>query len=66
MKSRNRYKGLQAHHTKIKFAVSGRTRECAEAQSKDIGVTPQIKVGTCTFVVMAACARVMLTYSRPT
>jgi len=33
----DRYKGLRAPH-KIKFAVSGCTRECAEAQSKDIGV----------------------------
>lgn len=33
----NRYKGLRTPH-KIKFAVSGCTRECAEAQSKDIGV----------------------------
>ncbi|TRX53401.1 nitrite reductase large subunit NirB [Thalassomonas sp. M1454] len=33
----NRYKGLRSPH-KIKFAVSGCTRECAEAQSKDIGV----------------------------
>ncbi|MEI2264819.1 nitrite reductase large subunit NirB [Erwinia sp. CGal63] len=33
----NRYKGLRASH-KIKMAVSGCTRECAEAQSKDIGV----------------------------
>jgi len=33
----NRYKGLRGPH-KIKFAVSGCTRECAEAQSKDIGV----------------------------
>jgi nitrite reductase (NADH) large subunit len=33
----NRYKGLRAPH-KLKFAVSGCTRECAEAQSKDIGV----------------------------
>jgi nitrite reductase (NADH) large subunit len=32
-----RYKGLRGPH-KIKFAVSGCTRECAEAQSKDIGV----------------------------
>ena len=32
----NRYKGLRAPH-KIKFAVSGCTRECAEAQGKDIG-----------------------------
>ncbi|WP_166268761.1 nitrite reductase large subunit NirB [Marinobacter caseinilyticus] len=33
----DRYKGLRSPH-KIKFAVSGCTRECAEAQSKDIGV----------------------------
>jgi nitrite reductase (NADH) large subunit len=33
----DRYKGLRAPH-KIKFAVSGCTRECAEAQSKDVGV----------------------------
>jgi nitrite reductase (NADH) large subunit len=33
----NRYKGLRAPH-KVKLAVSGCTRECAEAQSKDIGV----------------------------
>ena len=37
IKLENRYKGLRAPH-KIKFAVSGCTRECAEAQSKDIGV----------------------------
>jgi len=33
----NRYKGLRAPH-KIKFGVSGCTRECAEAQGKDIGI----------------------------
>lgn len=33
----HRYKGLRAPH-KIKMAVSGCTRECAEAQSKDIGI----------------------------
>tara|TARA_R110000868_G_scaffold45431_11_gene150827 strand:- start:2665 stop:5223 length:2559 start_codon:yes stop_codon:yes gene_type:complete len=33
----NRYKGLRSPH-KIKFGVSGCTRECAEAQSKDVGV----------------------------
>ncbi|HEY9042799.1 MAG TPA: nitrite reductase large subunit NirB [Rheinheimera sp.] len=33
----NRYKGVRAPH-KIKMAVSGCTRECAEAQSKDIGI----------------------------
>src|SRR5690606_12657910 len=30
----DRYKGLRSPH-KLKFAVSGCTRECAEAQSKD-------------------------------
>ena len=33
----NRYKGLRAPH-KIKMAVSGCARECAEAQSKDVGI----------------------------
>ncbi|MBT0586032.1 nitrite reductase large subunit NirB [Alteromonas oceanisediminis] len=33
----NRYKGLRSPH-KLKMGVSGCTRECAEAQSKDIGV----------------------------
>ncbi|NQY25558.1 MAG: nitrite reductase large subunit [Piscirickettsiaceae bacterium] len=33
----NRYKGLRAPH-KFKFGVSGCTRECAEAQSKDFGI----------------------------
>ena len=33
----HRYKGLRAPH-KIKMAVSGCTRECAEAQGKDVGV----------------------------
>ncbi|WP_355661775.1 nitrite reductase large subunit NirB [Halomonas salifodinae] len=37
IKLENRYKGLRSPH-KIKLAVSGCTRECAEAQSKDIGV----------------------------
>lgn len=32
-----RYKGLRSPH-KLKMAVSGCTRECAEAQGKDIGV----------------------------
>jgi nitrite reductase (NADH) large subunit len=32
-----RYRGLRSPH-KLKMAVSGCTRECAEAQSKDIGV----------------------------
>jgi nitrite reductase (NADH) large subunit len=33
----NRYRGLRAPH-KIKLAVSGCTRECAEARGKDVGV----------------------------
>lgn len=33
----NRYKGLRSPH-KLKGAVSGCTRECAEAQSKDFGL----------------------------
>ncbi len=33
----NRYKGLRSPH-KIKMGVSGCTRECAEAQSKDVGI----------------------------
>ena len=33
----NRYRGLRAPH-KIKMAVSGCTRECAEAQGKDVGI----------------------------
>jgi nitrite reductase (NADH) large subunit len=33
----HRYRGLRSPH-KIKLAVSGCTRECAEAQSKDVGV----------------------------
>jgi len=37
IKLEDRYKGLRSPH-KIKFAVSGCTRECAEAQSKDIGI----------------------------
>jgi len=34
----HRYKGLRSPH-KLKMAVSGCTRECAEAQSKDVGQT---------------------------
>lgn len=37
LKIETRYKGLRSPH-KLKFAVSGCTRECAEAQSKDVGV----------------------------
>lgn len=36
VKVEERYKGVRAPH-KIKFAVSGCVRECAEAQSKDVG-----------------------------
>ncbi len=33
----NRYKGIRARH-KVKMAVSGCVRECAEAQCKDVGL----------------------------
>ncbi len=33
----NRYRGLRSPH-KLKMAVSGCTRECAEAQCKDVGI----------------------------
>ncbi|MBL6750355.1 MAG: nitrite reductase large subunit [Nevskia sp.] len=33
----NRYRGIRSPH-KLKFGVSGCTRECAEAQGKDVGV----------------------------
>lgn len=33
----NRYKGIRTPH-KMKFGVSGCTRECSEAQGKDVGV----------------------------
>ncbi len=33
----NRYKGLRTPH-KMKFGVSGCTRECSEAQGKDVGI----------------------------
>ena len=33
----NRYRGLRAPH-KLKMGVSGCTRECAEAQGKDVGI----------------------------
>ncbi|MDF7679791.1 nitrite reductase large subunit NirB [Enterobacteriaceae bacterium ESL0689] len=33
----NRYKGIRTPH-KVKFGVSGCTRECAEAQGKDVGI----------------------------
>ncbi len=37
IKLENRYKGIRSPH-KLKSAVSGCTRECAEAQSKDFGI----------------------------
>lgn len=37
IKIEERYRGLRSPH-KIKLAVSGCTRECAEAQSKDVGI----------------------------
>ena len=49
----NRYKGLRAPH-KIKFGVSGCTRECAEAQGKDVGVIPPTRAGTSTSAATAA------------
>ena len=43
----NRYKGIRTPH-KMKFGVSGCTRECAEAQGKDVGSSPPRQAGTCT------------------
>ena len=37
IKVEQRYRGIRSPH-KLKLAVSGCTRECAEAQSKDVGV----------------------------
>lgn len=37
VKLENRYKGIRTPH-KMKFGVSGCTRECAEAQGKDLGI----------------------------
>ena len=37
IKVEERYRGLRSPH-KLKMAVSGCTRECAEAQSKDVGI----------------------------
>ncbi len=45
IKLENRYKGLRAPH-KIKGAVSGCARECAEAQGKDFGVIATESAGT--------------------
>jgi nitrite reductase (NADH) large subunit len=49
----NRYKGLRAPH-KIKFGVSGCTRECAEAQGKDVGIIATERAGTSTCAATAA------------
>ena len=46
----NRYKGIRTPH-KMKFGVSGCTRECAEAQGKTWGSSPPRKAGTCTSAV---------------
>ncbi len=51
----DRYKGLRSPH-KIKFGVSGCTRECAEAQSKDIGVIATENGWNPTWQATAACA----------
>ena len=40
-----RYRGLRSPH-KLKSAVSGCTRECAEAQGKDFGVDGQVQIHT--------------------
>ncbi len=37
IKVENRYKGIRSPH-KVKMAVSGCARECAEAQTKDVGI----------------------------
>ena len=52
----HRYKGLRAPH-KLKFAVSGCTRECAEAQSKDIGVIATERGWNLYVWATAACGR---------
>ena len=44
-----RYRGLRAPH-KIKAAVSGCTRECAEARSKDVGVIATEAGGETTII----------------
>lgn len=38
----------------MKFGVSGCTRECSEAQGKDVGIIATEKAGTCMFAVTAA------------
>lgn len=61
----NRYKGLRAPH-KLKFAVSGCTRECAEASQKILALSPLKTVGTFMCVVTVVCAHAMQTCSPPT
>ncbi len=53
----HRYKGIRAPH-KIKMAVSGCIRECAEAQGKDVGLIATEKVTTYTSAATAAPSRV--------
>ncbi|BBI66923.1 hypothetical protein PKHYL_11140 [Psychrobacter sp. KH172YL61] len=49
----DRYKGVRSPH-KIKMGVSGCTRECAEAQSKDFGIIATEKAGISLSAVMVA------------
>ena len=52
-----RYRGLRAPH-KIKLAVSGCARECAEAQGKDVGVIATERgLEPATSAATAGCAR---------
>lgn len=48
----NRYKGIRTPH-KMKFGVSGCTRECAEAKVKILASLQRTLVGTCMLVVTA-------------
>ncbi len=49
-------KPLQRHPyaAQNEVGVSGCTRECSEAQGKDVGISPPKKAGTCMFAVTAA------------
>ena len=49
----NRYKGIRTPH-KMKFGVSGCTRECAEAQGKDVGIIATDAAGTSMWAATAA------------
>jgi nitrite reductase (NADH) large subunit len=52
----NRYRGLRSPH-KLKMAVSGCTRECAEAQGKDVGIIATEKGWNLTSAATAASSR---------